>query len=81
MQNNARDRNDKMMSNMKLYVDIALGSLYIIISIYILKIPSLVERLSQSGVYIFTAIFAVYGLYRIVRGYLGISKQMKERRR
>jgi hypothetical protein len=75
-----RNRNEENMATMKHYVDMAMGSLYICISIYMLKIPTLAERFGKSTVYIFMALFIAYGLYRIGRGFFGIKKIMKKDR-
>ncbi len=76
----SRNRNEKNMATMKYYVDMAMGVLYLSISIYMLKIPSLIERFGKSTMYVFMTIFSLYGLYRIVRGFLGIKDLMRPNR-
>lgn len=75
-----RNRNEENMATMKHYVDMAMGALYICISIYMLKIPTLAERFGANTIYIFMALFIAYGLYRIGRGFFGIKKIMKKDR-
>ncbi len=75
-----RDRNEKYMATMKHYVDVAMGVLYICISIYMLKIPTLAERFGASTVYVFMVLFCAYGLYRMGRGIFAILKIMKSPR-
>ena len=76
----SRNRSEKNMATMKYYVDMAMGVLYLSISIYMLKIPSLIERFGKSTMYVFMTIFSLYGLYRIVRGFLGIKDLMRPNR-
>ncbi|HQW47348.1 MAG: hypothetical protein IPL09_10395 [Bacteroidetes bacterium] len=80
MSSPTRDKNDKYINSMKHYVDIAMGLLYLFISVYMLKIPTLAERYGASAVYIFMGLFSLYGLYRIGRGIVALMKIMKPRR-
>ncbi|MBK7692000.1 MAG: hypothetical protein IPJ31_13130 [Bacteroidetes bacterium] len=58
---------------MKHFVDMAMGVLYLVISISMLKMPSLVERFGKNGMLIFMSILSLYGIYRIGRGFFGIK--------
>lgn len=69
----SRDRNEKNMASMKHFVDMAMGVLYLVISISMLKMPTLVERFGKNGMLIFMSIFSLYGIYRIGRGFFGVK--------
>lgn len=69
--------NKNIYETTRTYVDVFMGILYVIISFFVLKIPELKERFGNSTVYIFFALFLIYGTWRTYRGVMAILKLRK----
>lgn len=66
--------NKNIYETTRTYVDVFMGVLYIIIAFFVFKIPELRERFGNSTVYIFFALFLIYGIWRTYRGVVAILK-------
>jgi hypothetical protein len=80
MSSSNRDRNDRYIANTRNYVDIAMGTLYIFIGIYMVKVPTLTARFGKNSVFIFLGLFCAYGLYRVAKGAFAILKSNRNQR-
>ena len=54
-------------------LDIAMGVLYIFISVYCMMMPMIVEEYGKGTVYTLGLLFTAYGLFRLIRGLLKLK--------
>jgi len=71
------ERENKAYTTFRVTVDMAMGSLYIFISVYCMQFPALLEEYGKATVYSLGALFSLYGLFRLFRGYVKARQLMK----
>lgn len=59
---------NKAYESFRASVDIAMGSLYLFISVYCMQLTSILEEYGKTTVYTLGGLFILYGLFRFYRG-------------
>ena len=73
------ERENKAYASFRATVDVAMGILYIFISVYCMLLPALIEQYGKTTVYTLGLLFAAYGLFRSVRGLQRIKQSFFEK--
>ncbi len=71
----------KATKGFKASVDLAMGLLYIVIAVYCLIFPAVLEQFGKIDFRWILGLFGLYGIFRIYRGILGLKKSIKRTRR
>lgn len=61
----------------KASVDLAMGFLYIVIAIYCLLFPAVLDQFGKMDFRWILGLFGLYGVFRIYRGIMGLRKTIK----
>jgi hypothetical protein len=67
-------RENKAYVSFRATVDVAMGILYIFISLYCMLLPAIIEQYGKSTVYTLGILFTAYGLFRSFRGVLRVKQ-------
>lgn len=54
--------------------DLAMGTLYVVVSVYCIKMPLLRENYGNGTVYSLGILFSLYGIFRLYRGGLRMKR-------
>jgi hypothetical protein len=68
------EKENKAYVSFRASVDVAMGVLYVFISVYCMLLPAILEQYGRNYVYILGGLFSFYGLFRFVRGLLKFKK-------
>jgi hypothetical protein len=60
--------NNQAYESFRSAVDLAMGTLYVVVSVYCMKMPLLRENYDEGTVYGLGILFSLYGIFRLFRG-------------
>ncbi len=75
-----REKDESIYDNFRASVDLGMGLIYIIISVYASLTPYIIEAYGSTTVYTIATLFALYGLFRMYRGFLKMQQFFKSSR-